>query len=169
MKTQHRKMDASALAPLLLFTIFTLCVIFVLLIGAHIYESSVSRGQRSYDQRTVAHYLSNRVRQIDCSDAWFVGDFHEAQPLTEGNTLFFREVLQGEVYYTRVYCHNGYLYELCSIAGKGFDPSDGEKILALDALHFRAEDHLLQIQYQYTNGESDELFLHLHNGTVVEP
>jgi hypothetical protein len=28
---------------------------------------------------------------------------------------------------------------------------------------------LLQIRYQYTNGESDELFLHLHNGTVVVP
>ena len=169
MKTQHRKMDASALAPLLLFTIFTLCVIFVLLIGARIYETSVSRGQRSYDQRTVAHYLSNRVRQIDCFDAWFVGDFHEAQPLAEGNTLFFREVLQGEVYYTRIYCHDGYLYELFSIAGKGFDPSDGEKILTLDALRFCAEDRLLQIRYQHADGESDELFLCLRNGAVVAP
>ena len=169
MKTQHRKMDASSLAPLLLFTIFTLCVIFVLLIGAHIYETSVSRGQRSYDQRTVAHYLSNRVRQIDRADAWFVGDFHEAQPLSEGDTLFFREVFQGEVYYTRVYCHEGCLYELSSVAGKGFDPSDGEKILALDALYFRVDDHLLQIRYQYVNGDSDELFLRLRNGTVVVP
>ena len=162
-------MDASSLAPLSLFTIFTLCVIFVLLTGAHIYETSVDRGQRSFDHRTVAHYLSNRVRQIDCNDAWFVGDFHETQPQAEGNTLFFREVFQGEVYYTRVYCHEGYLYELSSVAGKGFDPSDGEKILALDALHFRVDDHLLQIRYQYVNGDSDELFLRLRNGTVVVP
>ena len=169
MKTQHQKMDASSLAPLSPFTIFTLCVIFVLLTGAHIYETSVDRGQRSFNHRTVAHYLSNRVRQIDCNDAWFVGDFHETQPQAEGNTLFFRNVFQGEVYYTRIYCHDGYLYELSSIADGTFSPSDGERLLALSALHFCVEDGLLQIRYQHMDGDSGELLLWLRNGTVVAP
>lgn len=162
-------MDATSLAPLLLFTIFTLCVIIVLLMGARIYEASVDRDQQSYNHRTVAQYLSNRVRQIDREGAWFVGDFHEAQSQSEGNTLFFREVFQDEVYYTRIYCHEGYLYELSSIADGTFEPSDGEKILALSDLHFCVNDGLLEIRYQHSDGDLRQLLLCLRNGMVVTP
>ena len=157
-------MDASTLAPLLLFTVFTLCVVVVLLMGAHIYKTAVDTDQNSYDHRTAAQYLSNRVRQLDRDGAWFVGDFQEAQPQAEGNTLFFREVIRDQVYYTRIYCYDGYLYELCSVADGSFEPEHGEKILALRSLHFSVEDGLLDIALQYADGELAQLLLSLRNG-----
>ena len=169
MKTNRHKFDASFLAPLLLFTIFTLCVVLVLLMGAQIYETAVNRNHLSFDQRTAAQYLSNRVRQLDCDNAWFVGDFYEAQPHADGNTLYFQEVFQDEVYYTRIYCHAGYLYELSSISDGSFEPTDGEKILATNALHFYEENGMLKIEFQHVNGKNAELFLALRSEMAVTP
>ncbi len=169
MKTNRRKIDASFLAPLLLFTIFTLCVVLVLLMGAKVYETAVDRDQRSFDHRTAVQYLSNRVRQLDCDGAWFVGDFYEAQPQEAGNTLYFREIFRDEVYYTRIYCHDGYLYELSSIADGSFEPTDGEKILAMNALQFSKENGMLKIHFRHTDGKTAELFLALRSEMAVAP
>ncbi len=169
MNTTHRKLNISSLAPLLLFTVFTLCVVIVMLMGADIYKNSAQRDQDSFRQRTVTQYLSSRVHQVDCRDAWFVGDFTDTQPREAGNTLFFRESFQGTEYYTRIYCHNGYLYELSSVVGEDFQPSDGEKILELSDLRFQLQDGLLTVSFQQADGTPGTLLLCLRNGRVVAP
>ena len=134
MERQNRSLRLSALAPLLLFAIFASCVVLVLLFGADIYQGLTQRDRDSYQRRTAVQYLTTRIRQCDSVDMIFVGDFHEAKPLDEGNVIFICETFGDRTFYTRIYCYDGYLCELFGEAGSELEPEDGERILKADRL-----------------------------------
>lgn len=164
MKTKIKKIDISSLSPLLLFTVFSVCVLLVLLTGASVYESFTERDRISYDHRTISQYLTTRVRQSDAIDAYRVGDFNDTASNTEGNTFFFCEEHGGVKYATRIYCHDGYLYELFAEAEAAFDPQDGEKILPLQSAEFKLDDGMLIINVVYADGTGDVINVKLRSG-----
>ena len=55
--TQHH---IDALAALLLFGVFAVCVLAVLLSGADAYQRLTRRDQNAFDRRTAAQYLATR-------------------------------------------------------------------------------------------------------------
>jgi hypothetical protein len=59
----------------------------------------------------------------------FIGNFDEQTESSEGDTFFRIETINGTRYYTRIYCHNGYLCELFSKADGSFSKEDGEQHL----------------------------------------
>ena len=160
MNEKNKKSSISSLAPLLLFVIFTTCVLSVLLTGADVYQKFSTRDKASYDRRTTVQYLTTRFRQSDSIDGYFVGEFDGSSPRSEGDTFFFCEVFSGRTFYTRIYCHEGYLYELFSEKEAIFSPEDGEKILALENLHFSSDGSLLTIDVEYPSGETDQIKLY---------
>ena len=175
------KHHAGALAPLLLFVIFTACILSVLLTGADVLQTISQRDQESFRQRTCVQYLTTRIRQSDAVSRVFVGDFDSepslsmpsslvsteaAQPLT-GNTLFLVEELGGRAYYTRIYCCNGSLYELFSPAGVEFIPTDGQTILDVQDLHFTLQERLLTIHITYKHRTTETIQLSLRSHMEV--
>ncbi|MBQ6875929.1 MAG: DUF4860 domain-containing protein, partial [Lachnospiraceae bacterium] len=73
------------------------------------------------------------------------------------------------VYLTRIYCHNGYLYELFTLEGLQFEPEDGEAILPLNSLSFSRSGDLLYVEVEYTDAVRDTLILHLRSQKEVLP
>ncbi len=163
MKEQVKKINISSLAPLLLFVIFTTCILSVLLTGADIYQKVSRRDQNSFQQRTTAQYLTTRLRQSDVNDMYFAGDFYDTSPQTSGDTLFLCEVLNGRPFYTRIYCHGGYIYELFAESGIDFAPEDGEKILEANDLHFTVQGNLISIEITYADASTEKLILHMRS------
>ena len=153
MKEQNKKSNLTALAPLLLFVIFTTCILTVLLTGADIYKKISQRDQNSFQRRTAVQYLTTRLRQSDIDGAVFV----------ENNTLFLREELNGRTYYTRIYCRDGYLCELFSEEGVEIPPQFGTPILALNALHFTQQGNVLTIEIEHADTTTETLILNLHS------
>lgn len=125
------------LLALLVFAVFALCVLLVLLSGAKVYRELVSRGEASFESRTAAQYVTTRVRQ---AEAVTVGDFEGCQ------ALVIPEEIDGEIYITRVYCHDGYIRELFCAENAALSPEDGEKILPAESLHFSITGDLLTAQ-----------------------
>ncbi len=164
MKKTIKKNSAMVLAPLLLFVIFTSCILGVLLTGASVYQTISSRNQTNFEHRTIAQYLTTRLRQSDVATMSFVGDFYEGIPASDGNTFFIREVINDHTYYTRIYCHDGYLYELFTTAEGAFHPQEGEKLLELKELHFFLDSNLLEIIVTYKDTTVETLILNLHVG-----
>ncbi len=162
-----KKSNLSSLAPLLLFVVFTTCVLMVLLTGADVYQKFSKRDQASYDERTTIQYLTTRFRQSDSSEACFVGEFNRNSPQSEGDTFFFCEFFHGRTFYTRIYYHDGYLYELFSEKGIDLSPEDGEKIIAVNDIHFTVEDSLLTILVEHPNGKADTISLHMRSNKEV--
>ena len=142
MKNKIKKADASSVAPLFLFTLFAISAVFVLLGGVRIYKTMLERDRASFERRTVSQYLVTRMRQSDSLGGCYIGDFDSLEPQSAGDTLFYREVIEGEEYLTRIYCHEGYLCELFSSADGGFSKSDGERVIPVLSLSFKNENGL---------------------------
>ena len=177
MKEQTKKSNLTALAPLLLFVIFTICILTVLLTGADIYQKISQRDQNSFQRRTAVQYLTTRLRQSDAEKMVFVGDFSTGTAdsaensgnfgsgsATAGDTLFLREELNGRTFYTRIYCHDGYLCELFSEAGLETAKRFGQPILEVNALHFTIQGNLLYVEIEYADSTVETLMLHLRSG-----
>ena len=135
------------LLALLVFAVFALCVLLVLLSGAKVYRELVSRGEASFESRTAVQYVTTRVRQ---AEAVTVGDFDGCQ------ALVIPEEIDGEIYLTRVYCHDGYIRELFCAETAALSPEAGTFILPAEQLGFSLSDGILQITL-----DAQTLFLHM--------
>jgi len=160
MRKGIRKPNMGGLLALLLFGVFTACVLSVLLMGADAYQRLVHRDLTGYDRRTAIQYISTRVRQGGRLGAVSVRAFegHDALVITED--------IQGVSYETRVYCHEGWLRELFSVAGGGAAPEDGEKILAVQDFEAGLDpvSGLLSLRVRNPDGSWSSALLHPRSG-----
>ena len=165
MKEHTSKRSLSSLAPFLLFVILTSCLLSVLLSGADLYQTITKRDQTSFDQRTLVQYLTTKIHQNDVRGQLAVGDFDSISD--SGNTLHIYEEIEGRTFCTRIYCYNGNVYELFSVGGMDFEPSDGQMLLAAQDLSFSLSQDLLCINVQYTQDSTDTLYISLQSGKEV--
>ena len=159
-----KKTNISVVAPLLLLAFFAVSVVLVLLTGATLYRNQVEKNSIAYDRRTVSQYISMRVRQSDLKDAYFIGDFYGTEEQATGNTFFALEEHKGILYSTRIYCHDGYLYELFSIHGAEFQPQDGEALFAIQDLQYTRDGNSLLVDITYADNTNQTLVLLLRSG-----
>ena len=157
MKEQDKRNNIYSLAPLLLFMVFTTCIVTVLLIGADGYRTFQSRDQAAFERRITVQYLTTRIRQNDVTDGVSVGEF------AGKDTLFLCEALDGKMYHTRIYCHDGYLRELFCEADMEFAPDAGEKIMELKDLQFHLTGNLLTVIITYPDDSSETVLLQLRS------
>ena len=154
MKERSNRQSITTLAALLLLGVFGVSILSVLLTGAGTYRRLVQRHQLSYDRRTCAQYVAARVRQAPSPDAVTLSRFGSS------DALVIREDVDGTVYLTRVYCHDGWLMELFSAAGSDFAPEDGQKLLPADSLTLTQTGTLLQADITH-GGETTQVAVQL--------
>ncbi len=150
MKKQPIRHQIDGLIALLLFGVFSVCILAVLLTGADAYRRLTDRDRAAFDRRTTLQYIATRVRQADTLDGVRVGDFNGV------DALIFDE---GDGYVTRIYCHNGSIMELYAEEDLDLSLEAGEPIMAAAPLGFSMADGRLTI----TNG-GDQLILSLRSG-----
>ena len=148
MKKLLKQSNTDSVLALLLLAIFAVCVLIVLLTGADSFRSLSDRDQASFNRRTAAQYITTRLRQADQSGGAYLEDFGGITALT------CREEVDGENYLTRVYFHEGYIYELFCSTESELRPEDGEKVLPVDSLSFREENGLITAAITDIGGES---------------
>jgi len=151
MKSNKKERNLSTIAALLLFAVFATGVFAVLLTGAKVYRTLVQRDETVYDSRTCSQYLASKLRQIPTPDAISVSEFGESE------ALIITQVMEEDTYVTRIYCHNGWLMELFSVAQGEFSPEDGEKVLPASGLKVTQQGDLLMISVTDGNGEHLQL------------
>lgn len=158
-KSLHQGKITELLA-LLVFSIFALCTALVLLTGAGIYRNLTRRGSENFGSRTVAQYITTRVRQ---AGAVSIEDFGGTEALT------IREIIDGDSYVTRVYCHDGCIRELFARENATVAPENGEVILPVEGVDFSLADGLLTVRITHSDGTGQELYLFVPSGKAVEP
>jgi hypothetical protein len=159
MRKLQKAHSVDGLFVLALFAVFAACVVGVLLAGAGSARRLTELRDASMEQRTAVRYVAARIHAVDTAGAVSVASFGS---LTEGkDTLWLTEVLDGVECRTRIYCYEGYLRELFTVAGPGFDPNDfsprdGEKVLPLAAAEFDLTDGLVTMRLTSGNGAAAE-------------
>ncbi len=147
MKDYKNERSLSTVAALLLLAVFAVGVLAVLLSGAQSYRRLTQQDQIAFDSRTVAQYLASKLRQAPGPEAASISDF--------GGTAALQIIQQidGEEYVTHIYCHDGWLMELFSIAQGDFSPEDGEKVLPASDLRITRQQDLLTVELLDGSGE----------------
>ncbi len=154
--------------PLLVFLILAVCVSLILISGADAYRRILDRDGLSYDKRTVSQYVCTRIRSADAPDMLFISSFDgEEKTTSEGDTLFIREEIEGTVYLTRIYCHDGFLCELFAESGYDFSPEDGERLVPAEALDLAMGDGYVSVVISHRDGSSEGLTVAINSGTEV--
>ena len=155
--TQHH---IDALAALLLFGVFAVCVLAVLLSGADAYQRLTGRDQNAFDRRTAVQYLATRVRQADAAGGVAVEEFGGVRSL----------VLDAQsTYPTWLYCYDGQLMELYCYVEDRPGPEDGLPLLELEGLDVSLSDGLLTLEVTGAGGETSTLLLSLRSGEEGAP
>ena len=158
MRQKRGKGNIAGLAALLLFGVFAVCVVLVLLTGADAYRGLTRRDQSVYSRRTVAQYLTTRVRQADRAGQIAAGQFGG------GDALLLEEEIDGILFVTRVYYYDGAIRELFSFADETFEPRDGEEILPAQGLELALNGQVLTASIVNADGSVQELTLFLRSG-----
>lgn len=155
---RQTKQHMGSLLALLLFAVFAVCILSVLMTGAGVYQRLSQRDDDAYTRRTATQYVSTKVRQAENSDAIRVEDFDGVPALT------LRQDLGGVVLLTQIYCHDGWLRELFHLEGSGLIPSDGEKVLPMQAMSVEQKGSLLFVRLTDAEGQEQLLTLSLRRG-----
>ena len=150
MKKQPIKHQIDGLIALLLFGVFSVCILAVLLTGADAYRRLTDRDRAAFDRRTTLQYIATRVRQADTQDGVRVGEFNGVDAL-----IFSEE----DGFITRIYCYDGSIRELYAEESIELTLEAGEPIMTAGPLGFSMADGRLTV----TSGE-DSLTLSLRSG-----
>ena len=153
MRERSGKRSISGLAAALLLCVFALMILSVLLSGAGAYQRLTVRGEENYDSRSSAQYVATKLRQAPSAESV------ELRTFGGSDCLCITEEIDGAEYITRVYCHDGWIRELFTLAEGDFTPGDGEKILEAEALELSLENELIRVAV--TNGSRTEFFVSL--------
>ncbi|HWP79763.1 MAG TPA: DUF4860 domain-containing protein [Candidatus Acidoferrum sp.] len=151
-----------AAASLLLFCAFTACLLLVLASGAGAYRDIRQVGEECFSENTCVSYIATKVRHYDSAGDVQIGRIGDAQALQ------LREVIDGEVYVTSLYCSDGQVMELFYPEGLEFSPEDGTPVLAAQSLDFDVTpDGLLRVSCIGTSGKEASVELSLRSGEVA--
>jgi len=153
MNIQSKKHILS-LAPLILFFVLAVCILYVSVMGINISKSISARNSSSYALRTAYNYTSVKVQSANSKNDIFTEDFGGY------DTLVIKEAHNGKDYLTRIYCCDGYLRELFCAADATLSPADGEKLLKLNDMSISNEDDVLNIRFTESGGKPQTLILY---------
>ena len=157
MMKRSSKQHMDGLLAVLLLAVFAACLVLVLLTGAQVYQRLSQRDDAAYTWRTAGQYVSAKVRQEDRIDAVSVEEFGGQA------ALVLQENIDGEVYFTRIYCCDGYLRELFSPSDVELAAEDGEKILPMHAFSATLDEDMLTFVLEDEAGRKQTVLLTLHS------
>ena len=157
MKARMKKSNLSFLLVLLVLTVFMVSTLLVLLTGADVVQSITERDEQNYEKRTVLQYIATRVRQAD--EAGMVA----VQTSAEGDKLVLTKEIDGLLFDTTVYCHNGYLCEHFCASGYAPGAEFGEKILPAESFCVKDHGEYLELEITFADGQTRSLILQLRS------
>lgn len=148
MNINNKKGSLGGILALLAFTLFVVCLLAVLLTGADVVKRLTDRDRENYDRMTAIQYVATRIRQSDTENMLSVGTFGGE------SAIIISEEIEGSIYNTYVYCHEGRLREMFCAADVELDPVFGEEILPMES--FLAEDMGEYIKITLDDGIREE-------------
>lgn len=160
-RKQKKNHIVDVLFVLALFVVFTLSALVLVILGASVYQRTVSYMDENYTSRTASSYLTEKVHQNDLYDSISIGQLESTPAL-----LLNREI-NDTSYVTYLYLYEGSLRELFmrQEGDIGADPlSAGKEILPLhDWALEMAGDHLLHISLTLEDDSAKELYISLRS------
>ncbi|MBQ7944133.1 MAG: DUF4860 domain-containing protein [Lachnospiraceae bacterium] len=144
-----------------LFCVFALCSVALIIFGANIYQNTVNKTNQNYLERTSVAYLTEKLRQTDIAQS--VSIIH-----SDGiDMLSIESEIEGQLYSTRLYEFEGYLYECSSRSDIVLSPDAGQAIFKIEQLNFQfISPSLLQVTFESTEQELVSFYIDLQTNNT---
>ena len=124
-KTTAIRRGSSSLLILFVVFVFVICSLFLILYGAHVYTNIRDRVDADFTRRMGISYITNKLRASDTSGGVTVDGGGVLRLCSEpGDPLPL---------YTYIYLLNGNIMEYTTQEAGGFDPENGETIMAAES------------------------------------
>lgn len=114
---------ADFIFTLILFSVFAICALTLIIIGAGVYRQTAERMENNYTARTALSYITEKIRQHDTSGAV------AAETIQDRSVLILTDEFDGQRYCTYIYEYDGMLKELMVKAETDLQLSAGQDIL----------------------------------------
>ena len=134
-----------------LLGMFALMSTLMVLLGAQMYRATVEHSEDNNQGRLLSAYVRSMIRAQDSG---------QTIEITEENdvpVLCMKEDWDGDVYVTRLYQHDGSLYEYYSSAEQPFDLGDGTAICEAGSFKATLDGQLLTINMTDGRGQPCEV------------
>ncbi len=159
---------ANILFVLVMFSVYTICALFLSVIGANVYENNATDSEESYNNRTSILYLTEKIRQNDNSDGISVREYNGTQ------ILVLHKTYDEDKYESLIYVEDGFLCE--TLVPEGFEliRGLGQKIMPITSIGFdMSTSQLLELDVVDASGTAHSTMLYLEctydiNRTVEE-
>ncbi len=165
MKSQKHNIESAFV--LVLFAVFAVTIVAVLALGANSYRKLVERDEESYNRRIITSYVCAKIRDNDSIGALEVGGFTKADTPDGIDTLHMYQNIEGEVYDTRIYYYDNYIYELLTLADNKIDPEAGSPVMEAKGLSFQMNGNVVEITARDAEGREGTMTVALRSGSGV--
>lgn len=153
LKTRRHAVDI--IFTLTLFCVLAASSILVMVMGVHVYQGIAQRMSTNFDLRTSLSYISTKLRQCDTSSPAYIDDFGGCK------TIVVDEMIDGEMYRTRIYEYGGSLRELFTSVDLECVPEDGEPIMEIEGLDVeQRENGLLKVSVVDSRNNAASFIIH---------
>lgn len=159
----QRRWKITGFMALVLFLLFSVCILGVLLTGADVYRKITEKDRQVFDRRTAVQYLTTKVRQSDADGNLRITEF-DGIPAIQ-----LREQLNGRTYLTNIYCADGYLWELYAQEGSSLSLEDGERVLKAESMALNWESPVLTIHIGFADNTQQQITLILRSEQEMIP
>ena len=136
-----------------LLGLFALMSTLMVLLGAQMYRATVDSSQKNNQDRLLSAYVRSMVRAQDSGGTIDIEDFDGTPVLCMRESFDDAE----DVYVTRLYQHDGKLYELFTRLDNGFALGDGTPICDAGSFDASMEGKLLTVNMTTGDGEPCEV------------
>lgn len=145
------------LFTLALFCVFAASALFVVVIGANVYQTTVKQMNDNYASRTSLSYIAEKIRQNDTACDITLGQ-------VEGlSSLILHQTYEETDLYTYIYVQDGFLKELFIRGNQTPQADAGQSIMSVSSLTMEQVDSDL-FRFTSTNEDniSSQLYVHVH-------
>lgn len=158
MKKGH---SLDAVLTMMLFGLFTGCVLMVLMMGAQSYQGVSTTVKENYEERTCLQYIATKVNHYSGADAVAVTTFGD------GAALALYETIDQCDYVTYIYFYDGQVKELFCEWDVVLEPEAGFTIMEVEALEIQAVSQGLISLSCTGSGGTAQLYVGLHQEVTV--
>lgn len=150
---EHRHM-IDILFVLTLFGVFAVSAVLLVLVGAGVYQKTVSSMEDNYSTRTSYAYITEKIRSLDSKNSMSL------ETIDDIPSIVLSETIDNTTYHTYLYEKDGKLMELFSSANTDLSADAGQPIL--DCNEFIVKEltnELYQITLSNKSGEKLSFFV----------
>ncbi len=142
-----------------LMGVFAVSSVIMVILGISVYKDTVNATGTSFETRTTLLYISERIRQTD-NGTVRTGEVAGHDALI---TTVEYEGAECEVW---IFCDGSHIREVSVLAGTAVTLTDGQEIVAAEALYFSLRNGLITTTVTLPGGEQRSIGTYLRSGAA---